>query len=321
MKAIQLHDYDGIEALHTDEIPRPDVGPDEVRIRVEAAGVNPLDWLCCRGFIPHLVDTDLPWIPGWDFSGVVDSVGAKVGEYSPGDAVVGMPRLPGGGGTFAEYLTVTPAEMTAKPSSLSMVEAAGLPMAGQTASHALFEAGSLEAGQTVLIHAAAGGVGHLAVQLAADTDATVIGTASAANAGFLRELGADHVIDYRSEEFERQVSAVDLVIDAIGGDVLERSIAAVEPGGTVVTLPEPPADELIERSAKESGVDVRFFDVIIDSPPSTLQQVVAHVKSGAVTPRLSGVNPLSDLQEALKLSADGHVRGKLVVNLTEATDD
>ncbi|WP_336327694.1 NADP-dependent oxidoreductase [Halovenus sp. HT40] len=321
MKSIQLQETGGIETLHQEGVPRPEPGRDEYLVRVHAAGINPLDWLICRGMLPHLLDTDLPWIPGWDVSGVIESVGTNVTEFDPGDAVCGMSRLPGAGGAFAEYTTMSDDEITAKPDSLSHEEAAAVPMAGQTAFHALYNEGGLNTGEALFVHAAAGGVGHMAVQFASHTGARVIGTASGRNEEILRDLGVDEFVNYREERFEDVLDGVDFVLDAVGGDVLERSIEIVQPGGVVVTLPEPPSQEAVRRYQDENNADVRFFDVIMDSDPVTLQQVAAHVEAGVVTPRVSDVYPLSEVQDALDRSAEGHVRGKLVVNLSEATDD
>ncbi|ERH03199.1 MAG: NADPH:quinone reductase related Zn-dependent oxidoreductase, partial [Halonotius sp. J07HN6] len=229
MKAIQLQETSGIDALSYEEVPRPEPEENELVIRAHAAGVNPLDWLICRGVLPHLRDTELPWTPGWDVSGIVEAVGSGVSEFATGDAVCGMARLPGGGGAYAEYITVTTDEITAKPSSLSHLEAAGMPMAGQTAFHALYEAGNLSQGQDVLVHAAAGGVGHMAVQFAANTGAHVVGTASERNEAFLRDIGVDEFVNYRKEQFEDEVNEVDLVVDTVGGDVLERSVKIARP--------------------------------------------------------------------------------------------
>ena len=321
MKSIQLQETDGIEALQEEDVPRPEPEPDEYLVRVHAAGINPLDWLICRGTLPHLLDTGLPWIPGWDVSGVIESVGANVTEFDPGDAVYGMSRLPGAGGAFAKYNTMSDDEITAKPDSLSHGEAAALPMAGQTAFHALYEEGDLDTGEHLLVHAAAGGVGHMAVQFAANTGAHVIGTASGRNENILRDLGVDEFVNYREERFEDVLDGVDLVLDAVGGDVLERSVEVVRPGGVVVTLPEPPSEKAVKRYQDTNSVDVRFFDVILDSDPVILQQVAAQVDAGVVTPRVSDVYPLSEVQDALDRSAEGHVRGKLVVDLTETIDD
>lgn len=321
MKAIQLTESGETEALAYESVSPPEPDDDELLVRIHAAGVNPLDWLICRGILPELRDKPLPWIPGWDLSGVVHSVGERVKGFKPQDAVFGMVRLPGAGGTFAEYTTVTVDEITAKPSGLSHTQAAGLPMAGQTAFHALYEAGELDAGQRVLIHAAAGGVGHLAVQFAASAGAYVIGTASDRNERFLRNLGVDEFVNYREQRFENVVEDVDVVIDAIGGEVVERSVEVVRSGGVVVTLPDQPPADTIERFQSEYNVTVRFFDVLTESDPATLNSVATGVERGVVDPTVSATYPLSEAQKALEVSADGHVRGKLVLNVTNGKRD
>jgi NADPH:quinone reductase-like Zn-dependent oxidoreductase len=212
-------------------------------------------------------------------------------------------------------------ELVRKPRSLSHPDAAGLPMAGQTAFHALYEEGGLDAGQRVLVHAAAGGVGHLAVQFASNTGAHVVGTASGRNEAYLHELGVDQFVNYRETQFEDEVDDVDVVLDAVGGETLERSVDVVEPGGVVVTLPEPPSERAVERYKHEHDVDVRFFDVVLDSDPVTLRRVAAHAESGAVEPQIGDTYSLSEVQDALERSADGHVRGKLVVDLGDDADD
>lgn len=313
MKAIQLRNTDGIDALTHEDIPRPVPETNELLVSVHAAGVNPLDWLIARGMLSHLRSNQTPWTLGWDVSGVIESVGDEVSAFDPGDTVCGMTRLPDAGGTFADYVTVTPDEVTPKPSSHSHREMAGVPMAGQTAFHTLYEAGSLDPGDRVLVHAAAGGVGHIAVQLASNTGAHVIGTASAANESFVRDLGADEFVDYRTQRFENVVDDVDFVLDPVGGEVLDRSVQVTRRGGTVVTLPEPPTDKVVDQYLDREGVDVRFFDVVLDSDPMALQKVAAHVDTGVITPSVAETYPLSDVQQALTRSADGHVSGKLVV--------
>ena len=313
MRAIQLPKTTGVDAVVSRDVPRPEPDSDELLVDVRAAGVNPLDWLLCRGLLTELRADPLPWTLGWDLSGVVDSVGADVTRFEPGDAVCGMVRPPGAGGTFAEYATVTPAAVTAKPPSLSHIEAAGVPMAGQTAFHALYETAGLDADQRVLVHAAAGGVGHFAVQLATDTGAHVAGTASGRNEQFLRDLGVDAFVDYREDRFEDVLDGVDVVVDAVGGEVLERSVELTRAGGVVVTLPDQPSATALERFRTEHGVSVRHFDVLTESDPATLHAVASRVDAGALEPTVSDTYPLSDAPRALERSADGHVRGKLVL--------
>lgn len=226
-----------------------------------------------------------------------------------------MVRLPGAGGTFAEYATVRPEEVVAKPAALTHTEAAGLPMVAQTAGHALYATGGLGPDDRVLIHAAAGGVGHVAVQLATNTGAHVTGTASGRNESYLDDLGVDEWVTYREERFEEVIEPVDLVIDGVGGDVLERSGTVVRKGGTVVTLPDEPADELVERFGEEYGIDTRIFSVTTDADSTILGEVTRLVENEVLEPTISGVYPLAEAETALKVSEDGHVWGTLVLEI------
>lgn len=321
MQAIQLSELGSTDALTVEDIPRPEPDDNELLVRVHAAGVNPLDWLICRDILPGLLDEPLPWIPGWDVSGIVESVGPDVAAFESGDPVYGMVRLPGAGGTFAEYTTMEANEVSSKPSSLSHVEAAGVPMAGQTAFHALYEEAGLDSEQRILIHAAAGGVGHLAVQFAANTGAHVIGTASAYNETYLRGLGIDTFVNYREEQVEDAIEPVDIVIDAIGGEVLERTADVVRPGGVVVTLPDAPPGNLVSRFRDEHSIDVRFFSVTDDADSATLRQVSERLEAGVVEPTISDTYSLAEVAGAITRSADGHVRGKLVLDVRGGNGD
>jgi NADPH:quinone reductase-like Zn-dependent oxidoreductase len=317
MNAIRLHETDGLDALVYETVPRPKPDNDELLVRVYAAGVNPLDWLVCSGAIPEVRDEPLPWILGWDLSGVVVSVGNDVTAFEPGEAVYGMSRLPGAGGSFAEYITLSAEEVRAKPTSLSHIEAAGLPMAGQTAFHSLYRVAGISPGHRILIHAAAGGVGHMAVQFASNTDAHVIGTASGRNEAFLHDLGIDEFVNYREERFEEVLDDVDIALDAIGGEVLKRTVEVVKPNGVVVTLPEQPPADAVERYKTQHDVTVRFFDVLTESDPATPESVTAHVKADVLEHTISEVYSLAEAQQALKKSLDGHVRGKLILRVAD----
>lgn len=320
MQALELPEVGRIDRLAVADRPRPDPDADELLVRVHAAGVNPLDWLVCRGQLPELRGDSLPWIPGWDLAGTVEVVGEGVSAFDPGDAVWGMLRRQGTGGTYAEYVTVGADAVAEKPASLSPAEAASLPMASQTALHALSTIGDVGPDDRVLVHAAAGGVGHLAVQLAANAGAHVIGTASGANESYLRDLGVDRFVDYTETRFEDELASVDFVLDAVGGDVLDRSVRITAPGGVVVTLPEPPDADDVERFETEHDVAVRFFDVILDSDPDALGVVRDRADAGVLAPTVSDSFPLAEATTALRRSADGHVRGKLVLDVVDETD-
>ncbi len=313
MRAIRIHEHGGSDVLTPETVPRPEPGDDELLVRVRAAGVNPIDWLVREGYTDEALSPSLPSILGWDLSGIVETVGPAVSEFGPGDEVFGLVGMPDPGETYAEYVAVPAAEVVTKPPTLSHAEAAGLPMVGLTAWRALFDVGALRDGQRVLVHAAAGGVGHVAVQLAAHAGAHVVGTASGENEAYLRELGVDGFVNYRTERFERVVSSVDLVLDAVGGDTLERSIPVLADGGRIVTLPEPSSETLCETARQERDATVDWFSVEPDA--ATLADLHALVEDGHLRPTVSGSYPLSDAAAAHRESEDGHVRGKLVLEV------
>src|SRR5205809_2677405 len=211
MKAIRMHKYGGPEVLKYEDAPRPEPATGEVLVRVRAASVNPVDWKVREGELTATHGHELPLIPGWDVSGVVEASGPGATQWKPGDEVYGLPPCDRGG-SYPEFIVVRGTELARKPESLDHIQAAAIPLAALTAWQALFDAAKLGRGQTVLIHAAAGGVGHFAVQLAKSKGARVLGTASARNAQFLRELGADEVIDYTASRFEDVVRDVDAVL-------------------------------------------------------------------------------------------------------------
>src|SRR5437879_2452830 len=218
MKAVRIHAFGGPDVLRLEEVPKPKPKPEELLVRVYAAGVNPVDWKIREG---RLGKIPLPAIVGSDFSGEVEALGAETKDFHVGAAVFGV--VGEGSGSYAEYAVAPVSQVTEKPQGLSHFEAAALPIASLTAWQALFDTADLARGQKVLIHAAAGGVGHFAVQFAKWKGAYVIGTASAQHVEFVRLLGADEVIDYRRVRFDEVVRDVDVVFDTIGGDTQERS--------------------------------------------------------------------------------------------------
>lgn len=259
-----------------------------------------------------------PWIPGWDLAGTVETAGPDVEGLAPGDEVSGMTWLPDGGSTWAEAATVTADAVRLIPDGLTTVEAAALPQVALTPLYALDEVIDLQPDDRLLVLAAAGGVGHVAVQLAAAWGAEVVGTASSSNAAFLQDLGVDDVVDYRARRFEEEVDGVDAVLDGVGGDVLERSARVTREDGVIVTLPsEPPAD-LVERLRTTHAVETRHFGLLRDGDPSLLDRVTCHVEAGTVQPFVSRVYPLEQASEALAESEAGHVRGKLVLDVAGA---
>lgn len=309
MKAVRIHEYGGPEVVRYEDAPDPEPGPDEVLVRVHAAGVNPVDWKTrSGGGQAKKIGEQFPLVLGWDLSGTVEQVGREVGSWTVGDEVFGLVRFPQPGATFAEYVAAPARELAAKPQALTHVEAATVPLAALTAWQALFEAGGLGPGQTVLAHAAAGGVGHLAVQLARWKGARVVGTASGGNADFLRSLGAEPV-DYGKERFEDVVGDADVVLDSLGGDVMERSLLALRKGGVLVSIRDEPSEEKLE----EHGV--RAQRVLVRPEGQQLAEIAALIEAGEVRPVVDAELPLSEVNEAFALSEAGHIRGKIVLRV------
>lgn len=305
MKAVRIHAYGSPEVLAYEDAPLPALAEDDVLIRVHAAAVNPVDWKIREGYLQGFIDYDLPLTLGWDVSGVVEAVGTGVATFKPGDEVYSRPNIQRNG-AYAEYIAVKASEVAFKPKAVDHVHAAAVPLAGITAWHCLFESAQLAAGQRVLIHAAAGGVGSYAVQFAHWKGAYVIGTASARNRDFVLELGANEVIDYQTTRFEDVVEPVDVVFDTIGGDVQERSWQVVKPGGILVSVVSPPSEE------KAAAHQCRSAYVFIQPRADWLTEIAQLIDAGQVKPIVETVLPLDQAVEAHKLSQTGHTRGKIV---------
>src|SRR6185437_10697964 len=248
MHAVRLHQYGAAENLIYEETQRPEPLPGEALVRIRAIGVNPVDWKTREG--RGVAETpDSPIILGWDIAGVVEEVGADVDQFAAGDDVFGMVRFPEFGNAYAGYVAAPASDLAKKPANISFAEAAAAPLVALTAWQALFDVAQLQAGQTLLVHAAAGGVGHVAVQLAKWRGAQVIGTASARNADFLRGLGVDQVIDYTHERFEDAARAVDVdvVLDTQGEETQRRSFTVIKPGGMLVSIAQMPDEALAQQ--------------------------------------------------------------------------
>jgi NADPH:quinone reductase-like Zn-dependent oxidoreductase len=304
MRAVRLHAFGGPDVLKIEETPRPEPKSGEVLIRVHGAGVNPVDWKIREGYTNH----KLPLVPGWDVAGVIEKVGPGVTSLKPKDEVYGYFDL-SRNGAYADYVAVPAEEVALKPKSLDFTKAAAVPLAALTAWQGLFDVGGLKPGQKVLIHAAAGGVGSFAVQFAKWKGAHVIGTASGRNVQFVRELGADEVIDYTKTAFEEAVDNVDLVFDTMGGETQKRSWQVLKKGGILVSiLGQPP-----QKDADAWGVRQASFVVKPDA--AELGQIADLIDSGDVKPVVETVLPLSDARKAQELSQTGHTRGKIVLEV------
>ncbi|BCL18136.1 NADP-dependent oxidoreductase [Micromonospora sagamiensis] len=307
MRAVSQDSLGGPEVLKVVEVDRPEPGISEVLVRVHAAGVNPTDWWH-RATGGLLGDT--PVRLGWDVSGVVEEVGLGVTMFAPGDEVFGMPRLPRPAGAYAEYVTSPARHLARKPAALSHVEAAALPVAALTAYQSLVDTARVRPGQRVLVHAAAGGVGHLAVQIAKAHGAYVIGTARAAKHAFVRGLGADEVVDYTQVDFASAVSDIDIVIDTIGGDYGPRSLRTLRPGGIVVSLTSP-AEAYLAAEARERGLRAGF--TIVEPDHAGMKAVAALVEAGQLRPEVDVVLPLDQVARAHEIGETGRTTGKIVL--------
>ena len=308
MKAIRIHEFGGPDVLKYEDAPQPVPAADEVLIKVYASGVNPVDTKIRAGHTQGKFPVDFPLTPGWDVSGEIEEVGSEILNFRIGDEVYSRPDLTRNG-TYAEYIVVKANQVNHKPKSIDHDKSAAIPLAGVTAWQGLFTHGQLENGQRVLIHGASGGVGTFAVQFAKWKGAYVIGTASEDNIDFLYELGADEVIDYRNEEFEEEVSNIDLVFDLIGGDTQKRSLQVIKSGGRLVTTVKPEN----EKEASSKNIDLIGF--MAQSLPGDLQQIADLVDSGKVKPVISEILPLAQAAEAHKKIENGHIRGKIVLRV------
>ncbi|MGN6436548.1 MAG: NADP-dependent oxidoreductase [Agriterribacter sp.] len=314
MKAIRMHDFGGPEVLMLEEVTKPVPAADEVLVKVIAAGVNPVDWKIRKGLRKDKFPVSLPLIPGWDVSGIVEATGSEVDYFKQGDKVFGRPD-PTRNGAYAEYITVKANQLYFKPETIEHVEAAAVPLAGLTAWQGLFDHGQLTEGQRVLIHAASGGVGSWAVQFAKWKGAYVYATTSEKNRPLVKQLGADEVIDYKNERFEDQMSAIDLVLDTVGGYTQYRSLQVLRPAGRLVTTLAPEYD----KEARARNVSLISF--LTDSLPTELREIGEIIDAGQAKPVISRVFRLNEAADAQRLSETGHARGKIVLSVVPPDND
>ncbi|MGO4612861.1 NADP-dependent oxidoreductase [Nocardia sp. 2YAB30] len=310
MRAISQNILGGPEVLTEVQLPQPIPGPGEILVRVRAAGLNPTDWR--HRAVAGLFLPEPPFVLGWDVSGEVAATGIGVTLFRPGDEVFGMLPYPDGHGAFAEY-TVGPARAFAhKPAGLDHVQAAAIPLAGLTAWQALVDTAELSARQRVLIHAAAGGVGHFAVQIAKARGAYVIGTASAPNHDFLHGIGADEVIDYRSTDIAEVVRDVDVVLDSVDDENSIRSLRTLRPGGLLVTLR---AFGTVDLTAEADALGVRAVRMLVEDDHAGMRALAELVDSGALRPTIAGTFPYSEAAKAHALGDTSRTVGKLVLTV------
>ena len=308
MKAARIHAFGAkLDTVRVEDVPRPAPKAGEVLVRVHASAVNPVDWKIAGGLLRAL-EKSLPYTLGCDVSGVVEELGPEVEGLAKGDAVYAYSNLMRGG-AFAEYVALPANEVAEKPKSVDHAHAAAVPLAALTAWQALFDTAKLESGQTVLVHAGAGGVGHFAVQLAKWKGAKVIATASKDKLAFVKELGADVVIDYRAQAFEEVVRDADVVFDMVGGETQARSYGVLKKGGFLVSIVGPPsAKELEARGLRGAGI-------LLKPDAAQLKALAELVDTGKVKPHVSASFALADAAKALARSKEGHVVGKIAVEV------
>lgn len=305
MKAIRYHDFGGPEVLVLEQVPCPQPQADQVLIRVLAAGVNPADWKMRAGMYKGFMQLPLPFTPGLEAAGLVETVGAGVTKFKQGQAVYG-PVM----GAYAEYALAAAKDLLPKPANLSFEEAASVPVGALTAWQATVEEAKVQPGQRVLVQGAAGGVGLYAVQFARWKGAAVIGTASASNLEFVRSLGAEKAIDYNEAPFETLVHDLDVVVDTVGGDLPERSLKVLHPGGVLVTV----AGRLPPEMGKAQGVRAMSAG---RAPVEKLGQISELLESKQIRPVVGRVFPLSEARQAHELSQSGHGRGRIILHVSD----
>ena len=307
IRAIVIHAYGGPEVMKLENVARPQPAEDEVLIRVVAASVNPVDVAIRKGYLAELVG-NFPIILGMDAAGIVEKVGNKVTKYKAGDPVFAFLTLKDEGG-YAEFVTAKEDELAPKPGTISFAQAAGAGAAGATAWEALIDTANLRAGQTVLVHGGSGGVGHLAIQIAKAKGAKVLATASTANHEFLRQMGADVAIDYTRTKFEDVAKDVDVVLDTVGRDTLERSYGVVKKGGIIVSIVDEPNPQTLEAHG------IRGVTLRCTPKAGVLEELSKLMEAKKLTPVISQTFPMTQVVQAHDKIATRHTRGKIVLNI------
>ncbi|GHH73352.1 NADP-dependent oxidoreductase [Promicromonospora soli] len=328
MRAFVINKYK--EPLQEADVPEPVVGEHDVLVQVQAAGLNVVDEKIRSGAFKSFLRYELPQVMGSDVAGTVIRVGAQVRGFALGDQVYAQPRTDRIG-TFAERIAVPEADLALKPATATLEEAGSLPLVALTAWQALVERGNVQPGQRVLIHGGSGGVGTVAIQLAKHLGATVATTVSAGNVDFVRELGADSVVDYRNQDFEQLLDGYDLVLDSVGGENLEKSLRVLRPGGKAISIVGPPdpafareaglnpvlrlamaaLSSKIRRQAKKLGVTYEFL--FMRASGDQLRKISALVDSGVLRPVVGRVFDFDQTAEAVQSQGKGGVRGKAVI--------
>lgn len=313
MKAVVLKEFGSIDNLQIHEIPKPGITDDEVLVQVKAISINPVDVKTRqgKGMAGRLKDVS-PLILGWDIAGIITEAGSSVTSFKPGDEVFGMINFPGHGKAYAAYVAAPATHLALKPANISFEEAAAATLAPLTAWQIMAHKAPVKAGQRVLIHAAAGGVGHYAVQIAKYFGAYVIGTSSAANKDFVLGLGADEHIDYRAQKFEEATGDIDFVLDTIGGDNIDRSLEVIKPGGTLISIPSGLNADVKEK-AKAKGIHGDF--ILVQSNGEDMASLAKLLEEGKLKSYVSQAFPFERMGDAHLQVESGRTVGKVVVTV------
>lgn len=313
MKAVALKGFGGVENLVEVDIPVPEPSDNEVLIEVKAIGINPIDVKTRKGkgLAEMLKDFD-PLIPGWDVSGKVVRIGKQVTSFRRGDEVFGMVNFPGHGMTYAEYVVAPASHLALRPKCISHEEAAAASLAALTAWQILKYKAGIRNGSAVLIHAAAGGVGHYAIQMAKYLGASVVGTASSENRDFILDLGITRHINYRVDQFEDILQDIDFVLDTIGGDYIDRSLEVLRPGGTIIAIPSDASADVAEKAAAKG---MKGFKFRVSSNGDDMVEIAGLLEKGLVRSVVSRIFSFKEIREAHQHIESGRTRGKIVVRL------
>ncbi|NQX45205.1 NADP-dependent oxidoreductase [Paenibacillus tritici] len=305
MQAVLVNEYGGPDVMKIESVDRPQPQVDEILVRIVYAAVIPLDFKIRNGWLQGVFPITFPYIPGFYASGVVEEVGPSVTEFKPGDRVFGGIR-----GAYAEYGVAKEQDLMTMPESLTFEDAATIKAGAEAAWKSLFTEGELQSGQTLLLHAAAGGVGQFAVQLAKWKGATVIATASASNVDFVTSLGADQVIDYTKAKFEDVAKDVDLVVDTVGGEIEDRSWSVLKKGGILVSLTQDPSQANAEKHEVTAKFNTKF------TTREDLHTLTKLIAEGIITAEIDSVFPFTQADQALEKSEARHGRGRILLNVS-----
>lgn len=313
MRAIILNEPGDVTQLHYTEIPQPEPLENEVLIKVKAISINPVDvkTRAGKGVYGRLKE-ESPLIIGWDISGVVEKTGSKVTQFKKGDAVFGMVNFPGHGKAYAEYVAAPEKHLALKPANVSFEEAAAATLVALTAYQALVHHAKVQAGQNILVHAASGGVGHIAIQIGKYLGAAVTGTSSLKNKDFVLGLGADKHIDYNAYDWNSHQDSFDFILDTIGGDNIDKSIEVTKKGGTLISIPTG-LNEKVTEKAKLKGIEGYF--ILVQSNGQDMKAIADLLEKGIIKPFVSETFPFDKMKEAHLQQETGRTKGKIIITL------